>query len=216
MQDIKIIGFDLDQTLYVKSSKIDEIIQRYIYTKIAEIKNCSIDHARDLFYTHYPQLSGRKTLIALGIPNAGDIVQESLERADISPFLQPNENVLKLLQNLKEKYGNLSLITGSHNSLVSKKLQMLNIPKEIFDHIISGEISKSDGTAFRQWFTIFKEKESSLEMKHFVYIGDRKSTDVDVPQSLGMQAILVNVKEKDASVNVPQYTDVLSVQEILL
>jgi FMN phosphatase YigB (HAD superfamily) len=214
-QTIQHVGFDLDQTLYPKSPKIDEAIQEYIYTKIARIKSCSIEEARDLFYYYYPKISGRKALLALGIDNAADIIQEALERADISEFLQPNMQVVAMIRKTKEKYKSVSLITGSTKSQALSKLRKLDIPISLFDHIITGEISKSDGTAFDVWVTACKKVDPSAKVSSFVYIGDRKSTDIDLPLALGMQAVLVNVKEIKDSIKVQQYKSVLGITSFL-
>ena len=94
MDEIKAIGFDLDQTLYPKSPEVDEAIQGYIYKRIAEVKGCSLAEGERLFKQHYPNLSGRETMIELGIPRAAEIVQEALENADLTPFLKPDFRVL--------------------------------------------------------------------------------------------------------------------------
>jgi len=216
--DIKIIGFDLDQTLYPKSVEIDLEIQSYIYKQISRKKNCSISRAKNLFLCHYPGLSGSRSLVKLGFQSkrAQQIVQNALEKADIVNFLKPSPKVVELLKDLKKKYGFLSLITGSSEKLAKAKLEKLGIPVKLFDFTIFGDISKSDGSAYRKWLAHFKEKDSSLQPKNFLYIGDRKSSDVDVPISLGMNAVLVNVKEKDPNIKTLQLESVLEIRELLL
>jgi FMN phosphatase YigB (HAD superfamily) len=206
----KVIGFDLDQTLYPKSSEIDEEIQKYIYTKIAEKKGVNVAEAKDLFYEHYPEKSGSKTLLALGFDDGKEIVQEALEKAEIDKFLIPNPKVRELLGSLKENYI-LDLITGSEERIALKKLQKLGIPLDMFNVVITGEISKSDGTAYEKWLDKY-----NYDAKSFLYIGDRKSSDVDVPNKFGIDALLVNVKEIDQNLNVKQYKDVLEIKEELL
>jgi len=215
MKDIRVIGFDLDQTLYPKLPQIDEAIQKYIYVKISEHKNCSLEEARGLFTAHYPRLSGSKTLKEIGIPNGGNIVQEALERADIDEFLQPNPQVISLLKDLKEKYGTISLITGSHRSITERKLAKLNFPLEFFDCIITGETPKSDGTAFRIWIEEFQKKDPSLRPEHFLYVGDRVSTDAEMPHSLGMNSLIVNVKIDD-KIPFKQFTSLFDIRTELL
>lgn len=217
IENVKVVGFDLDQTLYPKSPEIDEEIQKYIYKKIAEKRNCSVEEAEKLFKSHYPKLSGSKTLVELGfeLERARNIVQEALENADIARFLEPNPKLIELLRELKKKYY-LSLITSSSEKVSRDKLSKLNIPLDLFDYTSFGEFPKSDGTAFKEWLKHFQEMDSSLKPENFLYVGDRKSSDVDVPQSLGMKAVLVNVREKDPEVKVPQFSSVLEIKEVLL
>src|SRR3989338_271823 len=212
---VKVVGFDLDQTLYPKSPEIDRAIQEYIYHKIAHHKNCSYEEGKSLFLQHYPGISGRKTLIVLGIPNAENIIQESLEKVDIAKFLVPDKKVQELLQHVKGKFGSLSIITGSSHSICKKKLEALKIPIEWFDCIIAGGVSKSDGTAFQEWTAHFKKQNSNLRPENFLYIGDRAMTDAIVPLQLGMQAILVNVKEKDDGMNVEQLESLSEIAALL-
>jgi len=216
LQNIRIIGFDLDQTLYPKSPEIDEAIQAYIYKKIADYKNCSLEEAKALFKSYYPKISGRKTLIALNIPNAVEIIDEAIAGADIENFLVPNPEVLELLKSIKTKYQNLSLITGSKSDLAYQKLKKLNIPAELFDCIITGEQSKSDGTAFRKWMNNFMSKDSSLKPEQFLYIGDNGRMDAEMPISLGMKAVLVNVRNKRPELSAPQFNYLIEVGSVLL
>ena len=134
---VKVVGFDLDQTLYPRSDKIDEAIQHYIYQKIAEFKSCSLEEGERLFKLHYPGISGRKTLLKLGFleERAENIVQEALENAEVSEFLVPNQQLILLLRKLKEKYP-LALITGSFKEIALHKLQSLyNICKKYRKYI---------------------------------------------------------------------------------
>lgn len=215
IKKVKVIGFDLDQTFYPKSPEIDTAIQEYIYHKIAEHKQCTFEEGKAMFCQHYPAISGRKTLIKLGVPNAEGIIQESLENADIAKFLVPDKKVQELLQHVKGKYGSLSIITGSSHKVCKQKLEALQIPISWFDCIIAGGVSKSDGTAFKEWMAHFQKQNLSLRPENFLYIGDRAMTDAVIPLQLGMQAILVNIKEKDESVKVEQLAKLVDIAKLL-
>jgi FMN phosphatase YigB (HAD superfamily) len=214
---IRVVGFDLDQTLYPKSPEIDEAIQKYIYAEIAKKKRCSLENARELFYSYYPRCSGSKTLVELGFEKtiAKNIVQTALENAEISKFLVPDPKTIGLLKKLKEKYY-LSLLTGSNEKIAIDKLKKLEIPLEIFDYASFGEVSKSDGTAFIRQMEFFAKRDSSLKPENYLYVGDRKATDVEVPVSLGMYAVLVNVTTKDLSLDVPQLHSLSEIRGLLL
>jgi len=196
---IKVIGFDLDQTLYQKSPEIDQAIQKYIYQKIAEHIQCSLEQAQKMFKELYRDgkgLSGKQTLAKLGVPHGDNIVQEALERADIDRFLVPNSSTLELLHAVKKQYQGIDLITGSGRHQVQSKLEKLLIPEIIFDHILDAtipEVSKSDGSAYRTWMNFYP----LYKPEEFLYIGDRASSDHLIPKEFGIQTILVNIKKKD-------------------
>lgn len=213
---IKVIGFDLDQTLYPKSPDIDVVIQRYLYQKIAVAKGCSIDEAKKQFTALYQSgkgLSGRKTLVALEIPNAADIVQEALERADIASTLEPNKRVVTLLERLKKHYNTPDLITGADWNDTKKKLAALGVPENIFAHIITADVaSKSDGSAYRYWINLYENQSPET----FLYVGDRPSTDHEIPHALGIKTMLVWVEEKDPTLETLQLSSLLEIEQYLL
>lgn len=200
---IRVIGFDLDRTLYPKTPEIDKAIQSYIYAKIAQHKNCSIYEAGEMFRGIYKEgngLSGRKTLIALGIPNSSEIVQEALEQADIASKLSSDPKTIELLQQIKARYSAIDLITGSKLSIVQEKLDALKIPLESFTHIISGDsTSKSDLSAFKRWLSYYQ-----ISPEKFLYIGDQPLLDFEMPKQLGIRSILVNTAIPDPSLEVLQ------------
>ena len=85
---IKIIGFDLDQTLYPKSPEVNELIQIYLYKKISEIKKVSLLKAKKLFgdlYKNGRGLSGSQSLKVLGIPAAQNKILRGGRSASIAP-----------------------------------------------------------------------------------------------------------------------------------
>lgn len=215
-KQIKVIGLDMDQTLYPKSSEIDEAIQIYIYQKIAQHKNCNLNEAEKLFKDLYKEgrgLSGGKTLIRLGIPNAREVIQEALENADIAKFLQPNSEVLQLLQDLKKKYHNIDLITSSNKKNMTTKLRKMSIPVNIFFHIITGSdsVSKSDGKAYELWLSFYE----NFKPEQFLYIGDKVSSDYVVPKKMGIQTILVNIKDRDDAIECPQFSSLIEIKSLL-
>jgi len=215
---VKVIGFDLDQTLYPKSPEIDTAIQNYLYEKIAELRQINLSEAKKLFDGLYQSgrgLSGSKSMIVLGFPEgrAKDIVQEALENAPIAKFLTPNTTILSLLTELKQKYESIDIITGSNQSNAAIKMQKLSLPTYLFSHIITADdASKSDYSAFKLWFSFYPK----LEPQNFLYIGDRVSSDYEKPRELGIQSILVNIKTPDEGVDCPQLPSLQSIKAYLL
>lgn len=217
MQNIKVIGFDLDQTLYPKSSEIDNAIQQYLYKKISEHLNIDLKDAEDKFTKLYcggNGLSGRKTLEYLKIPNADGLVQEALEKADISKFLSPDPEVISLLSDLKNRYKYLDIITGSNRSITLAKLEKLSINSDLFNHIITSEDASknSDAEAYCLWL----KKYTGIKPEEFLYIGDRPSSDFDQPNTLGIKTILVNQKLVNEKINCIQLKSFKEIKSLLL
>lgn len=213
---IKVIGFDLDQTLFPKSPEIDEAIQKYIYEKIAEFKGISINEAAENFRSYYQDgqgLSGTQTIQALGIPNASEIIQEALERADIAKFLHASKEVTSMLEALKNTYQAVDLITGSTHTTAQQKLSKLEIPFSLFHKAILGEeASKSTGEAYKMWMSFYPH----LQPQEFLYIGDRVRSDYEVPKEFGIHSILVNIAAPKDEVTCPQLPNLLALRNVLL
>jgi FMN phosphatase YigB (HAD superfamily) len=214
-KDIKVIGFDLDQTLYPKSPEVDAAIQKYIYDKIATRLNIGIEAAERKFkeFYHTQGLGGTTSLIQLGFPpeEAGNVVQVALENADIAKFLHPNPRLITLLHKLKEKYA-LDIITGSNQNNTSKKFSHLEIPTSLFTNIItSDEGSKSSGTSYELWLSKYPQ----YSPEQFLYIGDRPRTDYEIPKTFGIKSILVNMSEEDGKYDCAQLSGILEIVKLL-
>jgi FMN phosphatase YigB (HAD superfamily) len=212
---INVIGFDLDHTLYQGNKDMDRVIQEYIFKKIADHRGCSIDEAKKMFDELYQEgrgLSGRKTLIALGIPNAGEIIQEALENADVAQTLTSDSETIRMLNDLKQHYRNIDLITGSSREQALKKLSALGISEDFFSHYITDEVAfKGDGSAYTYWMKLY-----SLPAETFLYIGDRLEVDHIIPRTLGIETMLVNVKERSSEATCPQLKDLREIEHLLL
>lgn len=215
---IKIIGFDLDQTLYPKSPEIDIAIQKYIYEKISKKDNIDVETAKKRFdelYRGGKGISGSKTLIALGFDTdiAKNIVQEALENADIEKYLKPNKEILILLNKLKEKYKSIDILTGSNKNNAFIKLKKLEIPVETFNNILtSDDGSKSDLSLYKIWLDLYPNNKP----EEFLYIGDRVSSDYEKPKELGIQSILVNIKTHDRNVDCLQLDSIIEIEKYLV
>ncbi len=216
MSNIKVIGFDLDQTLYPKSPEIDEAIQVYLFKKISDHLNIPLPEARKMFTELYKDgagLSGSKTLAYLGVPNADNSIQEALELADITKFLHPNPEVISLIKDLKAKYQYVDIITGSNLKITLNKLECLGIDSELFNVIITNDdASKSNSDAYKLWLA----KYPTYSAKNFVYIGDRLKTDHYIPEALGIQTIMVNQRTINPEITCPQLPTLLDIRSILL
>ncbi|MFA6340636.1 MAG: HAD family hydrolase [Candidatus Paceibacterota bacterium] len=215
-KNIKVIGFDLDQTLFPKSPEIDETIQEYIYRKISEQRHTTIEESKKMFKDLYKDgagLSGSKSLEVLGVPNAKEVVQMALEKADIAKFLSPDEKTLSIVKKLKERYGNLDIITGSNLKITKEKLGHLGFDLRLFNNIFTqDDVSKSDGSAYKIWM----KKYPSLKPDQFLYIGDRVMSDHMEPKKLGINSILVNQKEKNLDVDCPQLSLLVEIEKYLI
>ncbi len=206
-EDIEIVGLDLDQTLYPKSPLIDEAIQGYLYRQIAKDLGCNLEEAELAFTSRYKQgsgMSGSQALRDLGIPNAGTLVQEALEQAEISEFLQPDDELIHKLGIMIDRYTSVDVITGSNNNNARKKLIATGLNSLHFGVVLTADdAAKSNGDAFKLWTSRRPQVPNSRRL----YVGDRVKTDHEVPSSQGIATALVYVSQPKPEVDCPQYPD---------
>mgnify|MGYP001618037129 CR=1 FL=1 len=213
---IKVVGFDLDQTLYPKSPLIDEMIQGYLYQKIAAHKNVPLDEAGRLFKERYrggTGLSGSQTLRDLGLPNASELVQAALEHADIASILTPNEKTNLFLKDVRAQYEGMDLITGSSLHETEKKLNALGLGPNTFTTVITeDQAMKSTGDSYRLWLSRYPH----FAPQQFLYIGDRVRSDHEIPSALGIRTVLVYVPQPDTAVSALQLPSIADLYPLLL
>lgn len=213
--DIRVVGFDLDQTLYPKSPLVDEKIQSYLYRKISEHTDVSLAEGERLFKERYRDgagMSGRVTLEDLGLPNASDLVQEALENADLASVLVPDPETNLFLTELRSAYEGMDLITGSNLEQTRKKLAALGLGIETFSHVLTeNDARKTTGDSYRLWLSLYPH----LEPHQFLYVGDRARSDHEVPAALGIRTCLVYVPSPDATVTALQLASLRDLRAVL-
>jgi len=198
LENIKIIGFDLDNTLYPSTDEIQERIRRGIYERLSGELNISVKKARELFEENYNgdfawSLSGSRTINEIGRRydkdlSERDIVQESIEKADILDLIQPNPALVNMLRRLNTKYC-MDLITSTTYDLARGKLERIGIRKDFFEYFLTASKfgRKGDGTVYEYWL-----RERGVSPKAVLYVGDNKKQDIDSPKALGINTCFVN------------------------
>lgn len=184
------IGFDLDNTLYYRTKRMQRKIRARIHRLAAERLGLSVAEARRRFEANYRKVrSGSRSLMAMGMsrPEAKAIARRAMDTAEIARYIRPDPRLRKRLEALRERI-DLDLVTGSPEYLAKEKLAALRIPLTLFCHRFYGEVdrSKSDGSTFRVW-----TRAARCPPGECVYVGDDEVADYEVPRRLGMRAILI-------------------------
>lgn len=212
---LEVIGFDLDNTLYPVTPEVDAVIQSYIHEQSAEILGISFDEAKhrfDALYQAGQGLSGGKTLKAMGIQTDRDIVQEALEHADVASTLKPDYELVELIGKLSSNYASIDLITGSNRRQTYAKIAALGLSASDFDLVLTADdASKSTGEAYQLWL----DHHPDVSPDAFLYVGDRKQLDSDIPATFGIQTALVN-STATPTPETPVFRDLTTLGQTLL
>ena len=136
LENIKVIGFDLDNTLYPVTPEMQLRIREKIYEKLASGLDISLKQAEQLFEENYNgnfpwNHSGSRTIKELGKKykkelNGKKLVQQSNAEADILDFIQPNPGLQKILSRLYTKF-QLDVISSSKYDPALAKLKKIGI-----------------------------------------------------------------------------------------
>lgn len=211
-EKIRVIGFDLDNTLYPVIPEMQSRIRGKIYEKLASGLSISVEQAGDLFETNYNgnfpwSQSGSRTVEELAKKykrklNGKELVQQSNEEADILDFIQPNPELQEILSRLYSRF-QLDILSSSRFDLAIKKLKRIEIDRRLFGHILAGKMfgRKTDGTLYELWLNIRRDNGPKL------YIGDSKKQDIDIPKSLGIRTCIVGKEYENADFYIPTIND---------
>ncbi len=196
---IKVIGFDLDNTLYNQ-----ELFEFEIFKQISMLvaKNFNIDGSKylqaliTLYNSREKDYIFDKAVINLNyelLPQWDQFVVKNilpLYRSFVPKSIDLNENIETILNELKYKDYKLVMITNGNSSVQNNKIDALNI-RQYFDLIL---ISDSFEPKRRKPDTFMFEhtlKYFNIESKEMIFIGDDLIRD-KASELIGIKFIEVN------------------------
>lgn len=205
---VKVIGLDLDGTLYEVTPEIRARMRGKIYEKISDVFDISVENSRNLFEEKYAVLlSGSRAVNEIAKQfgkdiNGSDFVQEALQEADFLDLIEENPRLSRMLYGLS-KNKRLDLLTGSPYSFALKKLNKLRIVPGVFRHILAGEDgSKSSGELYGKWVSLGK-----FSPRQHLYVGDNVKQDIEVPKKLGIKTCFVGSENSQADFHIESILD---------
>jgi FMN phosphatase YigB (HAD superfamily) len=212
--NIRVIGFDLDNTLYPSTPQIQERVRGKIYTILANELGIQVEIARDLFEEAYEgnyewSKSGSRSTAHIaemyGKVIDRDIVQEAFEQADFLELIQSNPELVQMFNRLSEER-ELDLITGSAHDMAMFKLARVGINPKIFWHRFCAESgSKTTGEIYQTWI---KARERTYHNpENMLYVGDNAKSDILVPKKLGIVTCMLGKPVPEADFNIERILD---------
>lgn len=197
-EKIKTIIFDIDGTLYTSPEYVFEQIDCQI-RYYAEINKIKYEDALKLINDYREEYSlknnGKKISLGNTLTAFGVSIQESIlwRNKLMFPenFLNPNENLKKEIQKLKEKY-KLICVTNNPKEVAFKTLKAIGLEKLIPDIIALDSFLESKPSP-KMLNHALKITNSTPE--ECISIGDRFDIDLALPLEMKMGAVLVNGDE---------------------
>ena len=205
--NIKVVGFDLDGTLY---DEFDFIIQ--VYSEISILISRYIGEKSEFIFNHLIEVWLSKgssynrifddflSLYDLEIDKKQKIIKECLSIfRDFVPSLRLSFRVDFILKNLSRKY-ELFLVTDGRGKLQTNKIKKLGIDKFIKSQniIISGKYQNIKTKVDLEILDTISFLKNFLSSE-VVFFGDRK-VDLDFSKRNGFNFIPVNVMEYNSKI----------------
>lgn len=191
LDEIKVVIFDLDDTLYQEKDYI-----KSGYKKIAK-RFPKIPNMYNKLWKAF--LEGKKAIDE--VLNAEEIYSDALKEECLqiyrnqNPEIKLSEEVRELLVGLKQKGFLLGIITDGRPEGQRAKIKALGI-EGYFDRIIITD--ELGGVEYRKpnekAFLIMKEN-FSVKYSQMVYVGDNIKKDFIAPNKLGMKSIYYRNRE---------------------
>lgn len=203
IKDIKMIGFDLDGTLYPKHKEIGRLMNKKQMDLVTEKLKLSRKNAEYEFNKVLKKLkSNTKSLDYLGIDGL-KFCLDFWDTTNLSKYIH-KDNVLKNMLFKLKKHVRFSIFSNSNKiSHIKKKLSLIGIPSNIFNPITSSVdigYNKPDLKAFEGYI-----KKTKLKPHQILYVGDRVNVDIIPAKKAGMRACIVYDEnfESDLSLQKP-------------
>ncbi|MCI5523632.1 MAG: HAD family hydrolase [Treponema sp.] len=198
-EDLKTIIFDIDGTLYTSKEYVFEQVDVQI-RYWAKLNGMSEDEARkkinDFRKKWSAEHNGMEISLGNTFPHFGVDIETSIKWRNLlmepAKFLSRNENLIKVLTELKEKYS-LIAVTNNPVDAARRTLKAIGIDSIITD-IIGLDTFKKSKPAIEVLEEAVRRTKSSYSQ--CLSVGDRYDIDLSLPLKLGMGAVLVSgVKE---------------------
>lgn len=203
IKDIKMIGFDLDGTLYPNNKEMGRLMNEKQMDLVAAKLKLSRSKAEYEFNKVLRKLkSNTKSLNYFGIDGL-KFCLDFWDNANLSKYIKKDNALKNMLFKLK-KHVCFSIFSNSNKiSHIKKKLSLVGIPSNIFNPITSSidiGYNKPDLKAFKSFI-----KKTNLKPHQILYVGDRVNVDIVPAKKAGMKACLVYDEsfESDLSLQKP-------------
>ena len=195
---IKIVSFDLDDTL--SDSNFDELIWRTEIPKLyAKDRNIPFKQAYEEVTKEYKNLSGK---IAGDWRDAEFWLKHFNLKATWEDLLKLVKHEIKhfpetkrVLNYLKDKKTKLIIITSAEKKFLKAKLESENI-EEYFSKTFSGPSDFNKDKKDKEVYEKILE-ELGIKPEEMLHIGDHKERDVEIPRTVGINAILIDREGKE-------------------
>ena len=225
IDDIQVIGWDLDGTLYPPDAVSSDMIFSKEIEAVAKQRGWDLVASEAEFRRMYEQLgSHTKTLTAMGVDGPTFFV-DLWDKLDLSSFIESDPKIVGMFAKLSDKK-HFILSNSNTEAQIRKKLALIGVDENVFDFLVSttalGAV-KPDPKPFLLALEKLNQAggppvgttaQSSvgggveLLPSNILYVGDRVKTDIRGAVGVGMHNCLVWSESSEAEVCLPSVYEV--------
>lgn len=185
---IKHIWFDLAGTLYRETDEFSAVHDQYRYHTYARLRGImDPDRARQEYLALY-KTHGSNSAVFRSLGQPSNYWMKALEEMDFSAVLKPDKNITETLKELNRVVP-ISLFTNFPKARIDEILGIIEIPADLFMHVLSGDDIAERKPALDGFYAMIKR--SGLPGENLLYVGDRVEVDIKPAKQLGIQTCLV-------------------------
>ncbi len=203
--NFKVIGFDLDGTLYPFTEEIKNKNSSQIHLDLSDILNLSIEEVRNLYNPLYKKYGSGSKSVEIIFNNFGlnidskTFIADSLSKTNVLDLIKRDLKLNTLLSKVREKTDYLDLISARESDYAYKIMGKLGLELNNFDEIVfsTKNLKKSDGSIYKDWINM-----RNITPEYHLYIGDNEKVDILSPKKLGIKTCKVGNFSKHSDFNV--------------
>ncbi len=189
---IKHVCFDCDGTLYFFTPELTKNTNELVTKQLSEqLKVPQTDIMEDYFKRVKKYKTKTAAITSYGL--SGDQAREILNKLDISSFVNPDPELVEMIQILKKRNLGLSIFTNNKKSTLESIIGKIGISKSDFDFLVTAEQVPSKPSIEGYLYVI---KKSELPPSELLFVGDRLEADIEPAREVGMHTVQVRCEQK--------------------
>lgn len=205
---IKHIWFDVEGTLTIRSEEFNKAHNQLRYQTYAEITGKPIGNILKKEFEKLYSIHGSNSAVFRSLGCSSDFWQKQFNKLDKAKFYQPVKTVYSTLKKLK-KIVPISIFTNLKSDEIDKILKIINVEKQWFHYVLSGDDIKERKPALDGFYKIIKQ--SKLPSTQILYVGDRMQVDILPAKQVGIKTCLVWGKSKEADYAFENFEHILKI-----
>jgi len=204
---IKVIGWDLDGTLYPSDPRMSEEIVRLRTKRVAEKLEVDESTAEFLFNKEKRfHSSTTDTLSYIGV-SGEEFYVKIWDWLKLEDYIKPDPKVMEMFGRLR---GKRHFLLSNSNTVeqIERKLKLIGVGLEVFEQMVSTVdvgVNKPDPKPFNVALSLMG---ADVKLEKVLYVGDRVETDVMGAKAAGLRSCLVGSESEEADVCVQRVYDV--------